>query len=234
MALLPITRIKKDSGFLPQLFYRLAPAGSSGSVVFNIVNIIKEHTPSTIALLDDQSKVLKLIKPRRWHEYIKLLTARSRLSKEVRGNFILRSLGIGVPKIYEYGLGLFPTRQYKYIGYYVMENLNMSSYEDVSSLIWGDKLSDQVRYQLFENVFNDILIMRDNRIVFSDITYGNIFSDKEGKIIWIDTGVTTYSRFNNKKFKEKYNFSLNRFLTIHKDSFTEKECERAKAILFDI
>jgi predicted unusual protein kinase regulating ubiquinone biosynthesis (AarF/ABC1/UbiB family) len=54
--------------------------------------------------------------------------------------------------------------------------------------------------------------MRDNRIVFSDFHLDNIFANEVGDINWIDTGITTYSPINEKKFHLKYNQSIIRYI----------------------
>jgi serine/threonine protein kinase len=177
----------------------------------NIKDIIIDHTASFVGITSETKSVIKFIKARSWHEYIKLLWNHSRVTKEVKGNKILSKLGLRVPKIQEVGYGVIPSNKYRFIGYYIMENLKTSGYQELSTVINNNNLSDSIRSIMMFSIYNGLKAMRDNRIVFSDLHFGNIFSNSKGEVIWIDTGVTAYNKLNNRKFVKKFNQSVNRY-----------------------
>ena len=186
---------------------------SSNSIQEHELNqTLIDHTPSLVGILKSSNLVIKFIKARSWHEYIKLFWNHSRITKEVKGSELLEHLGLTVPIIYETGLGIIPSKKHKYIGYYIMENLTSSGFEELSKLLKSDRLSTPVRDKIMLSVFNGLKVMRDNRIVFSDFHLNNVFANSEGEITWIDPGVTTYQQLNYKKFCEKYDHSIRRYL----------------------
>lgn len=177
----------------------------------SVKHVLEDHTPSLVGILDKSCHVIKFIRARTWHEYLKLLWNHSRITKEVRGSILLKSLGLKVPHIYEVGYGVIPSPQYEYIGYYIMENLTPSGFTELSKLIREELISEAIREEIMLSVLKGLKQMRDNNIVFSDFHLDNIFANKYGDIIWIDTGVTKYSSFRKKKFRLKHNHSINRF-----------------------
>lgn len=184
---------------------------SDESLSNNIHDIIIDHAASLVGITSKNGLIVKFIKARSWHEYLKLLWNHSRVTKEVKGNRLLSKLGLRVPRIQEVGYGVIPSNKYKFIGYYIMENLKTSGYQELSTLITNNNLSDSIRSKIMFSIYNGLKAMRDNRIIFSDFHFENIFSDSKGEVIWIDTGVTTYNKLNNRKFVKKFNQSVNKY-----------------------
>lgn len=180
-------------------------------------NIIIEHKPSLVGTLKDSGLIIKFIKARSWHEYIKLLWNHSRVTKEVKGSQLLRELGLSVPIIHEVGFGVIPSRNYRFLGYYIMDNLSHSGDQELSKLIKENGINQAMREKLLISVYDGLKLMRDNRIVFTDFHLDNVFANAQGDITWIDTGVTTFHKCNHKKFKAKLNHSISRFIHYSND-----------------
>jgi serine/threonine protein kinase len=177
-----------------------------------IKTILVDHTPSLVATLQESELVIKFIRARSWHEYLKLLWNRSRITKEIRGSQLLQSIGLRIPKIHETGFGIIPSKRHEYLGYYTMENLSHSGFKELSKLIIEGGLEDLMREKIMFSVYQGLKVMRDHRIVFSDFHLDNVFANSIGDIAWIDTGVTTYNPINKKKFCFKYNQSITRYI----------------------
>lgn len=76
--------------------------------------------------------------------------------------------------------------------------------------------------------------MRNNRIVFTDFHLDNIFANDTSNITWIDAGVTTYTKVNDKKFRYKFTYSITRFMFYCNDrgnTLSEKETSMFKSLL---
>lgn len=231
--MLNIVKINIEKIAVPQLFFRFTTTLKNAPGSYQLDKILQDHTPSLVAISDHNDLVLKLIRPRKIHEIVKLLWRHSRLSKEVNGNSRLAGLGLHVPEISEVGYALMPAKRYEYIGYYIMENLSQSGYEEVFELFHQTDLSIESRSKLFTAIYEGLLLMRDNNVVFSDFTLGNVFGDRKGKLIWIDTGVTSFSRLNQKKFEQKYNFAVRRFIKIHQELLLASEIQQAQSLLIE-
>lgn len=197
-------------------------------------DVLIKNTASFISTMDGGRKVLKLIEPRKWHEMIKMFWGHSRVNKEVNGNRLLRELGVETPVIYTYGVGLIPSRPYRYVGYVVMDNLLEKGARDASHLLyWNNNLDEDIRHVVYENIISDLKRMRENYLVFSDLTLGNVMVYTDGSVAWIDTGVTLYKgRKRTRIFKEKFNYSVRRFIDIHQHVLTQREMELFCSLLF--
>lgn len=201
----------------------------------SIKNILVDHKPSLVATLDESDYIIKFIKARSWHEYIKLLWNHSRITKEVKGTRILKDLGLNVPRIYQIGLGIVPSSRYKFIGYYIMENLVNTGFNEVSKIVQDDEINSSFREKLLATILAGLTNMRENNIVFSDFHLDNVFSNNEGKVVWIDAGITKYNTtLNSKKFHVKWNDSIYRYQKYLKNSslLTKKEREIFNTLLF--
>lgn len=192
-----------------------------------IEKILVDHTPSLVAILKNSGLIIKCVRARSWHEYIKLFWNHSRISKEIHGSLLLKKLGLTVPEIHQVGIGLIPSRNYQFIGYYVMENLHMNGFHELSKLINDEKIDKSTRAKTMKAIYSGLKKMREENIVFSDFHLENIFANAAGEITWIDTGVTTYRKFNKNKFYVKYNHSINRYINYEYEgedllSLTEK------------
>ena len=190
-------------------------------VHFSSSNILKNDNRSLVSLVKGSDTILKMVRPRSWHEYGKYLYGRSRISKELKGNKMLKSLGVAAPKILLYGYG-FPFYGQNYLGFMIMENLESKGIFEAKKLFLLDKLSDAQRGDFFEGLLCDLRLMKDNRLIYSDLMLDNIFVDRDMKPVWIDTGVTKYSNFSEKKFKAKNQYAINRFIKVH-EFLTDKE-----------
>lgn len=177
----------------------------------SVDKILVDHSPSLIGKLNESGLIIKFIRARSWHEYLKLLWNHSRVTKEVKGNKILQELGLRVPEIHEVGYGVIPSIKHQFLGYYVMEDLKKSGFEELSYLFDNESKSDSQRNLIMSSVYNGLKIMRDNRIIFSDFHLENILANDKNEIVWIDTGITTYRKINNKKFIQKFNSSISKY-----------------------
>jgi|TARA_B110001454_G_scaffold67672_1_gene65941 tRNA A-37 threonylcarbamoyl transferase component Bud32 len=184
---------------------------------FSLNTILINHKPSLVGVLHDSDLVIKFIKARSWHEYLKLIWNHSRVTKEVKGTEILEDLGLNVPVIHQVGYGVIPSSRYDYLGYYIMENLTLSGYQELSKLIKDGGIDLIMRKKVMKAVYEGLKLMRDNHIVFSDFHLDNVFANNQGKITWIDAGVTTYHKLNKVKFKKKYDHSITRFIAYSND-----------------
>jgi len=196
--------------------------------------VLVDHIPSLVGILKDSGLVIKFIRARSWHEYIKLLWNHSRITKEIRGSELLQELGLHVPKIHEVGFGIVPSKKHEYLGYYIMENLTPSGFQELSKLIKENAIDDAIREKIMTSVYLGLKMMRDKYIVFSDFHLDNVFSNEYGEIIWIDPGVTTYNKLNENKFKDKFNHSINRFIFYCNDrgnTLTDKETALFQSLL---
>lgn len=232
--MLSLVRVKVRTDFLRQWFVRVGYDEDNTSL-YELHTMIKEEgkyrSPSIIGI-PTAGKVLKLIKPRRMLECIKLLYGRSRLSKEIRGNRLLAQIGIAVPHIYDVAYGFVPARGYDFLGYYVMDDLACQGMQDLSLLFAKPGLTEMARERVFARLIADLCRMRDHHIVFSDLTLGNVFGCEQGDVVWIDTGVTVYPRVFESRFRHKFDYSLARFLSIHRDTLLQHEKDQIVSLMY--
>ncbi len=177
-----------------------------------LCSILIDHKPSLVAAVSRQPQVIKLVKARSWHEYIKLLWNHSRLSKEIKGNRVLQQIGVRVPHIYETGINLRPFAKPSYLGYYAMEDLTQAGYREFEALIGDSSTSASLLRQAMLNVAADLQSMKQHRIVFSDINKRNIYIDAEGNSAWIDTGIKQFATHQQGRFERAYNQALSKFI----------------------
>ncbi|MAD44736.1 MAG: hypothetical protein CMI02_17575 [Oceanospirillaceae bacterium] len=174
-------------------------------------NVIIDHKPSLLAKNPGQTTVLKLVKPRKKIEYIKMLYNHSRLTKEVKGNELMKSLGFRVPAIYESGITLMPFMLPEYLGYYVMEDLHEAGFTEVIHHLSNEATPAEERRSMLAQVRAGLKTMADHRIVFSDFHFDNVLVNDQGVMAWIDTGVTYYPAYR-RNFEKKFNFTIKRLL----------------------
>lgn len=203
-----IVTIKQSSGEKVQRFWRTQGL-SSRSTNIQLQHIIIDHTPSTVAITND-GDVVKLIKARSWHEHVKVLWARSRTHKEVNGARILNNLGMNTADIYEMGISLPIFPHSKYIGYYLMNDIRKNNHIEATHLFKNENTSNDLRRKIIESVCSGLLKLKSINYVFTDFHLANIFSDENGNTIWIDTGITRYSK--KKKLEEKFQAACEKFL----------------------
>jgi hypothetical protein len=197
-------------------------------------SVLVDHIPSLVGVLKDSGLVIKFIKARSWHEYIKLCWNHSRITKEIKGSQLLQNLGLTVPVIHEVGFGIIPSKKHKYLGYYIMENLSLSGFQELSKLITENAINADMRGKIMTSVYIGLKKMRDSNVVFSDFHLDNVFANASGDITWIDAGVTTYNRINDGKFKKKFNHSINRYIFYCNDrgnTLTEKETSMFRKLI---
>jgi tRNA A-37 threonylcarbamoyl transferase component Bud32 len=215
-----------------QLFLTTKHQKKSKQHVLN--NVLVDHIPSLVGVLKDSGLIIKFIKARSWHEYIKLFWNHSRITKEVKGSQLLQQLGLTVPVIHEVGFGIIPSKKHKFLGYYIMDNLTASGFEELSTLITENGINTDLRAKIMTSVYSGLKKMRDSNIVFSDFHLDNIFANASGDIVWIDTGVTTYNLINHRNFRAKFNHSINRYIFYCNDrgnTLTENETSMFRKLI---
>ncbi|MDK2779424.1 MAG: hypothetical protein KYX62_17405 [Pseudomonadota bacterium] len=229
-----ITLIDND---IPQLFARIYKGPEQYDGDCRAESILEERRPSLLTLTHNGERVLKLIKPRTWHEYFKLFWFHSRVSKEIKGNRTLASIGLRTPTIYEAGISIFPARDFRYIGYYCMENLSSAGYQEVYRYYKSLDDNSELRARITENLIHDLLEMRRHSIVFSDLHLNNVFADEQGKICWIDTGIIKFRSDSSARFRKKYDQSVIRLLDFYRSEKVmtdqEKQLVRQQCLFSD-
>lgn len=225
-----IVKIKRDNTYLAQPFLRIY-SQAEFDPAYTSEDIIKDDRISLIARVNNNQHILKLVKPRTWHEYPKLVWGHSTINKEINGNRILHGLNIHVPQVVEYGLGLLPAVKYQYIGYYIMENLEAKDMKDVATMLLSDDLSNDVRNTVLAKIAHDLSNMRKHLVLFSDLRLSNVFSDAEGRITWIDTGATPYSTFFKKRYENKFKASVLKMLKPYRQELRKEEIARFETLV---
>lgn len=175
-----------------------------------IKKVLVDQDTSLVAICKDESTIIKLIKPRSWHERVKLIWCHSRLHKELYGNSVMRRLGMRTPKVYELGIGLGSIIGKPYIGYYVMENLHEKGFEELKEIL--PNIKKNIIEEISGKIISDLLTLKEKKLVYSDLHLNNIMIGDNNKIAWIDTGITAYPWYRKHKFKVKYNQALDNFL----------------------
>ena len=195
-------------------------------------SLIIDHKPSLVGYDVHSQRVIKLIKARTWHEYLKLFWGHSRAHKEIVGNQIMRRLGFRVPEVYRIGYGLLPSMNFQYLGFYVMENMSEQGFVPVRDLIDQGKLVGSERQAVITEVVDGLKKMQAHRIVFTDFHLENVMLNPKGELAWLDTGITTYSIFKQKKFLKKNNYSLERLIRYYRqDYFSDTEQSLIRTLL---
>lgn len=192
--------------------------------------VLKDYVPSLVIRLTDQQLILKLVRARHWVEYVKMLWRHSRISKEINGNELMRRCGVAVPAIVESGIGIFPAKGYQFLGYYLMEDLSCQGLQNSREMFLQNALSPEVRWTFLQNVVSDVQKMLAQRIVFNDFKLENIFLDAQGNSVWIDTGVSRYPFFQNKKLHKKHNRAVSYFLEHHESLLTDNENQLIRSL----
>jgi tRNA A-37 threonylcarbamoyl transferase component Bud32 len=178
----------------------------------DVHSILIDHKPSLVATVNRQQQVVKLVKARSWHEYVKQLWNHSRLSKEIKGNRTLQQIGIRVPQIYETGVNLRPFAKPHYLGYYAMEDLAQAGYREFEALVNDPATPPELLTTAMQNVVADLHRMKQHNVVFSDINKRNIYISAEGHSAWIDTGVKVFPATKQQRFRAAYNHAVSKFI----------------------
>lgn len=186
----PLIRVLRSNGDYIQSFWPTL-GNSDLRREINITKIIHDNAASTVALIEEEGVVLKLIKARSWHEHAKVFWGRSRTHTEFNGGKLLNSIGIDTPHAHEMGISIPIFTKAKYIGYYLMENIEEKGYKSLADI--RNNLSDAQINQISKeltNIFNELF---KNRIVYSDFHIGNVFINQETMSLkLIDTGAKLY------------------------------------------
>ncbi|CAA0104406.1 Uncharacterised protein [BD1-7 clade bacterium] len=196
---------------IPQLFVGRSASKPLRDDDRSIAKVIHTGGPSEVGVSKSGRFIVKLIKTRTWHERGKALWGHSRLNKEITGNRLLKKLGIQVPKILETAVYLLPLIGKTFLGYYIMENLHPKGFHSITDLLESRSLQPNELERIIDLFYIDLLKMRTERIVYSDLHLGNLMSDHE-QLVWIDTGVSNHRWSSNKKFERKFNDSIRRLL----------------------
>ena len=204
---------------IQQLFISFYGKNLPRSSFISLSSILVDHRPSLVAYCDEHQAILKLIKPRKYHEIVKQFWGHSRLFKEVKGNYLLKGLGLNTPNISDVAYAFLPSKNFEYLGYYIMEDLSKNNLTEVFETFSNKTSTDAHRLTLLENISDGLITMKENNIVFTDFTLGNVFANDNGDITWIDTGVSKF----NKQLDKKFDQAVKRFIRIHQTLFTNSE-----------
>lgn len=190
-----------------QCFLRTSGGSNLGKELV-IEEVIYDQRISTVTFANNKAFILKLIKARTWHEYIKIAWGRSRTHIEYKGARLLNSIGISTPQVYEMGIS-FPFRpQASYIGHYLMDNLQASGYKMLTEV--QTQLNDKQISILTGKITGIFKTLYDNQVVYSDFHISNIFVNLENiSVKLIDTGAKHYK--SKRKHKSKNQSSIRNF-----------------------
>ena len=229
MTLIDFSQISNTAGSQPFV----TTFNQSGDPLHHAPKIVlTDNAPSTVLVTEQDQHILKLIRPRKWQEYFKLLWGHSRYQKEIKGNYMLRKIGLQVPEIYETAIGIIPTARYRYLGYYVMENLSKRGFSTLLSQFKNPDLSVDERQQLFEKMLAGLKRMKLHRIVFTDFHLENVMVNQSGELAWIDTGITHYPWYRAHLMRGKLKKSIERLARFHgNDFFTAHEKQSLKSLV---
>lgn len=224
-----LIKIKRDGKELPQSFLRSSEK-SEIDLSFSSNDIIKDDRPSVVARINNNQQIIKLVRPWKWHDRFKLLWGSSCIQKEIKGNQALRNLNIKVPEIIESGLSINSLRGNEFIGYYIMENLTKRGYQEALTILQSGVLDEAEKETIFSECYRDLETMRDNKLIFTDLSMRNMFINKDGNIVWIDTGINQYSGLTNKTFTRKFNQSIDRLLNSYSRFLSEDKIGMLKSL----
>ena len=196
--------------------------------------IVKNDKRSIVGFIKKRKACLKLIKPISAHEYFRVFWRHSRVQKEVKGNFILRDLGLKTPKIFDHGLGLLSLKGYSYLGYILMENLSRKGYEEAYKVFTNNEIDQKRKDIIFKKIIKDIKKMRNNQILFSDLHLNNILVNDKDNIAYIDTGISQFSFIKKAIFRKKFNQSMDKLAKCHsnRNGLTEEQKTYIKSLKF--
>lgn len=140
-------------------------------------------------------------------------------------------LGFRVPQIYSIGYRIFPDLRNASLGFYQMENMSLSGFRTVRDLFDNGEIILDQRESVLKTILDGLSVLMRNRIVFTDFHLENVMMNEQGELVWMDTGVTTFSVFSGKKFIRKHNHALDRLATYYSENyFTEQEKEQIRAL----
>lgn len=197
----------------------------------SMADVIPTGGPSEVAPSISGKYMIKMVTSRTFHERGKALWMHSRLNKEIRGNHLLQRVGVRVPDIKESGYHPFPPASKRFLGYYIMENLEKSGFYELEALLQQGGLRPEAGEAILNNIMIDIKKMAAHSIVYSDLHLGNILVNAAGDIAWIDTGVSHYHFGRGYKFERKYNDSIKRLLKQPQlRSLAAGACERVASL----
>ena len=129
--------------------------------------------------------------------------------KEVRGNRILKQLGIETSGVLARAIPLNPFNPYRSLLYSQFINDSMPFSEFLKRYPEAPQ-----RQELLDKVASQLSLMFRHGVSFRDFYFGNILYS-EGQLIWIDTEVQKYRLRKQKpraRFIEKKEFMCDRFL----------------------
>tara|TARA_Y100000782_G_C10139921_1_gene246762 strand:+ start:480 stop:1181 length:702 start_codon:yes stop_codon:yes gene_type:complete len=221
-----LRRIRLTDTAIPQLFACIYKGPGQDDSDLRVESVLEDRRPSLLTLTHNGERVLKLIKPRRWQEYVKLFWFHSRVSKEIRGIRTLSAIGLKTPHVYEVGIAVLPARDFRNIGYYCMENLSCRGYTEAYKHFKSLSDASEFRAQIVQSLIQDLLVMRRHAIVFSDLHLNNLFVGEQAELCWIDAGIIKFRSDSSAKFRRMFNQSVNRLLTFYREETVMSEQEK--------
>lgn len=196
----------------------------------NVMTKIKGHTifetgSSVVSKLDNGS-ILKSLKIRHWSEYHKLFLGKHRAKEEVLSNLKMQSIGLAVPKVLYYGIFTNIFRKRDFSSFYAMEEVPAPFIP--GNLIFKSLNTDARQYFLTRTI-QDLHKLKDNKLVYSDLSLRNFHINESGESVWIDTQIKKYSSAS--RFRKKFNHSLKRFCNEPSIALTTVEEKKFKDLL---
>lgn len=186
---------------------------------------IFETGSSVVSKLDDGS-ILKSLKIRHWSEYHKLFLGKHRAKEEVLSNSEMQKIGLIVPKILYYGIftNIFSKRLFS--SFYAMEEVP-TSFKPGNEIF--ESLNKKARYYFLMNITQDLKKLKENQLVYSDLSLRNFHINSDGESFWIDTQIKKYA--SKLEFINKFNYSLKRFCKESSLNLTIEEEKGLKELL---
>ena len=205
------------SGFITHKLEKIQCDDIKGNAIF--------ETKSSLVLELENGNILKCLKIRHWTEYHKLFFGKNRAKDEVSSNYKMQEIGLAVPEIVYYGIFSDVLSKRKFSSFYCMQAIPSSFSPGNESY---STLKQQAKDIFFQKLILDIRKLKDNDLVYSDLSLRNILINNGGEYYWIDTQVKKY--FRHSSFKNKFNHTLTRFIHDYAIEFNSKE----KDMLFSL
>ena len=196
--------------------------------------LVKNDRRSVVGFIQNKNTCLKLVKPISFHEYLRVFWRHSRIQKEVKGNYLLSKAGLRTAKIFDHGLGLPSLKNYKFLGFILMENLLKSGFDEAYLIFTDPNQTKERKDNLFKKIVCDVEKMKIRRFLFSDLHLKNILINSEDDIAYIDTGVSKFTLFKNSTFKKKFNQAMDKLARCHsnKNGLSEQQKKEIQALKF--
>lgn len=149
--------------------------------------VIKDDEVSRV-IETSQGYIVKFVKSRTWHDYLRMFFGTSKISRELRSCARLAELGLRVPQVHEYGMALVPSHFWGVLGYYVMQKQPALA----EAKFCFSALSKAAQQKLIGQLVQDLKLLRYACYVYRDLSFRNMMADADGELFWIDTNTKSY------------------------------------------